>query len=122
MSAWLWSPCALVLVAVLGCSSEDGGESGPYAPPANGVAIGEAQACQTLQSAEASRRNALGCGPFTLAACPGYLNKGREPCSEYDQGTVQGCAAYISELEGCDAVASWKCVVQVIAGSAGQGC
>jgi hypothetical protein len=113
---------ALSLVALIGCSSEEEGKSGPFAPPANGVPMGEKAACELLQTADLDRREELGCGPSTVPSCPGYLRKNREPCLQYDQGTVQGCAAYISGLGTCEAVAGWKCVVQEITGSAGLGC
>jgi hypothetical protein len=113
----------LGLVGLVGCSSEnEGGGGGSYAPLGNGVAVSEDEACQAVRSAEIDRRNGLGCGLITLPICPAYLTKGDEPCMQYDQGTVQACAAYITELESCEAVTSWQCVVQPIPDSAGKGC
>jgi hypothetical protein len=114
---------ALLLVAFPACSSDDsGGGGGPFSPPGNGVPMGEAEACAALQDAESDRRNALACGPVTLPACPGYLRKANEPCLQYDQGTVQGCVAYIATQPTCDALKSYQCVVKPLPGTAPQGC
>ena len=107
-----------------GCSSDEsgGGGGGPFAPPGNGVPMDEAPACDALQDAVSDRRAALGCGPITLPACPGYLRKANEPCLDYDQGTVLGCAAYVGTLATCQELQTYQCVVKALPGSAPNGC
>lgn len=120
---------ALSLVGVVGaaaCSSDDsgGGDSGdkPYEPAGNGLPMGESEACKAITDAEDDKRTALSCGPVTRPPCPGYLAKSNPACSQYDQGTVQACVAYIAGHASCDALSKKKCVVKVIAGSAPNGC
>ncbi len=84
--------------------------------------MGEAEACKALKDAESARRAALSCGPVTSPSCPGYISAGNEACSQYDQGTVQGCIDYVSKLTSCDALKPKNCVVKVLPGTAPNGC
>ncbi len=120
---------ALSLVGVVGavaCSSDDssggGGGDKPYEPAGNGTPMGESEACNAIIDAEDAKRAALSCGPVTRPPCPGYLAKSNPACSQYDQGTVQACVAYIAGHASCDALTKKKCVVKVFAGSAPNGC
>jgi len=110
----------------LACSSDDpaggGGGDDVYEPPGNGAPMGESEACQAIIGAEDAKRSALACGPVTRPPCPTYLQKGNPVCSQYDQGTVQACVAYIGAHASCDALTKKKCVVKVLAGSAPNGC
>lgn len=116
----------LACFVVLGCSSggddEEAG-SGFYEPAGNGVAISEAQACDGLQNAQKTRRAALACGPVTQPACPGYLQKQKQTpaCSQYDQGALDACVAYIGGLATCDEVTQKICIVKSL-GNAPAGC
>ena len=104
-----------------GCSSDDsssGGGSGDYAPAGNGVAMPELEACKAITAAEDTR---LSCGPKTRPPCPAYINKGNEPCSMYDQGTVQACVEWIAKLS-CADFKTKKCIVKVLPGTAPNGC
>jgi hypothetical protein len=107
--------CVLLLALVLavGCSSEEDDQSGPYAPPGNGVAIGASQACEALRAAHVAQHNALTCGLITLPVCDGYISN-QKPCAQYDQGTVHGCQEYIKNRESCEEVAGWRCVLKPI--------
>jgi hypothetical protein len=118
----IWAPI-LGFALLAACSSDEsgGGGGGPFAPPGNGVPMGEKAACDALQSAVYDRGAALACGPITLPACPGYLVKANESCLQYDQGTVQGCAGYIGGL-GCAELQSYQCIVKSLPGTAPNGC
>ena len=117
---------AVALFVPLACSSDEtGGGSGtntPFEPPGNGVPMLEKEACETVRDAEGDAWLALGCGPLTQPACPDYLKKGQEACLQWDQGTVLGCAAYISALGSCDALKSSECIVKPLPGTAPAGC
>lgn len=120
---------AFSLVAALvaaACSSDDssggGGGDQIYEPAGNGLPMGEADACKAITDAEDAKRAALSCGPVTRPPCPGYLAKSNPTCSQYDQGTVEACVAYIAGHASCDALSKKKCAVKVIAGSAPNGC
>jgi hypothetical protein len=105
-------------------SSDDGGGKnggGDYAPPGNGVAMPEADACKAIVDAENARYAEAKCGPVTRPPCPYYLAKGNPACSEYDQGTVQACVAWIGQ-QSCDALKTKKCIVAVLPGTEGKGC
>jgi hypothetical protein len=106
-----------------GCSSDDssGSSSGNYEPAGNGVPTGESEACTSITKAEDARRNALGCGPVTRPSCPGYISAGHEACSQYDQGTVSACEAWIAQ-QSCDTLKTKKCIVKVLEGTAPNGC
>jgi hypothetical protein len=117
---------ACVVPAFVGCSSgsdEEETGSGFYEPAGNGVAIGESQACDGLRAAQLDRRMALGCGPVTQAACPGYLQKQKQTpaCSQYDQGALDACVTYISGLATCEEVTEKMCIVKPL-GNAPNGC
>jgi hypothetical protein len=114
-----------VFAGTFACSSDDstgGGTAKPFEPPTNGVGMPESAACQAIVDAEDARRAALACGPVTRPPCPTYIQKGNPSCSEYDQGTVQGCVAYIGGHATCDALVKKACVVKSIPGSAPNGC
>ncbi|MCC6664240.1 MAG: hypothetical protein IT375_10880 [Polyangiaceae bacterium] len=114
--------CALSLVS--GCSSDDAADDGdqPYEPAGNGVAMSESDACKAITAAEDDRRAALSCGPVTRAPCPVYIQKSNPACSQYDQGTVQACAAFVGEQPTCDALTQKKCLLKILPGSAPNGC
>ncbi len=111
-------------VVAFGCSSSSDSGSAPagnYAPAGNGQPVGEGEACQALRAAEDARSSALGCGPMTHPACPGYIAAGNEACSEYDQGALDACIAWVGKLS-CDGLKTRKCIVKVLAGTAPAGC
>lgn len=117
-------PLALAL-AVPACSSDDssaGGGSDVYTPAGNGVPTSEAAACQAILKADDARRAALQCGPVTRPPCPTYISKGHPACSQYDQGTVDACVAYIAGLASCGELDKKKCVVKALDGTAPNGC
>lgn len=114
--------CAFSLVSA--CSSDDAADDGdqPYEPAGNGVAMSESDACKAITAAEDDRRAALSCGPVTRAPCPVYIQKSNPACSQYDQGTVQACAAFVGEQPTCDALTQKKCLLKILPGSAPNGC
>lgn len=123
-----WAVVASTLMApASGCGSDDasggGGGSGPYQPPGNGVPIGESEACNALLNAEDQAYLKLACGPVTRPPCPSFIQVGgHAACSQYDQGTVQGCVEYIASHASCDALKTKKCAVASLPGSAPNGC
>jgi hypothetical protein len=132
--ARLLFPLLFPLVAALpGCSGEDssgttGGpmeaSDGKFHPPGNGMAMSESDACNTLTSAQSSRRQALGCAG-TTRTCPEFLRaQFTTECLQYDQGSVQGCVAYYEEKKSCvDLNMSVdECAVTPLAGTAPMGC
>ena len=115
----------LVLSVPLACSSEESGGGGgdqPFEPPGNGVPMSEKDACETVREAEGDAWLSLGCGPLTQQACPDYLKKANVACLQWDQGTVLGCAAYISGLGSCEKLKSYECIVKPLPGTAPAGC
>ncbi|MBX3129525.1 MAG: hypothetical protein KF718_22590 [Polyangiaceae bacterium] len=114
----------LLAFGLLGCSAEDP-DPGPgrpsFKPKPSGVGVSEAQACEAVRKSEVDRFTALGCGAITRPACPGYLRKAGEACLMYDEGTVLGCAGFISGLS-CSQLSDFECVVLPISGSAPSGC
>lgn len=122
---WIgFSSAVLCASGLLACSSEDAPADGdqPHAPAGNGVPISEADACKAITTAEDDRRDLLACGPVTRAPCPTYIQKANPACSQYDQGTVQACAAFASQQASCDALTKKKCILKIIEGSAPNGC
>lgn len=119
-----FSSAVLGSLLLAACSSEDAPADGdqPYAPAGNGVPMSEADACKAITTAEDDRRDSLGCGPVTRPPCPTYIQKGGPACSQYDQGTVQACAAFASQQASCDALLEKKCILKIIEGSAPNGC
>ena len=115
----------LSFLLLAACSSSDdssSGPSGPFEPAGNGQPIGEAEACAQVRAAEDARGAELSCGPVTRPACPGYISSGNPACSQYDQGTVQGCVDYISTIKSCATLKTKSCLVKVLPGTAPNGC
>ena len=130
----------LLLVAV-GCgddtsvggsaSAGTGGEGGApvddgkFHPPTNGVSVAQAAACSKVESAFQSRLSGLAC-VATAPSCPGLIwaPTGAEPCSSFDEGTVQGCADYVAQSADCEDLTFrlGDCIVEPIEGSAPNGC
>lgn len=122
---------SLAAALAAGCttSSDDGnGGSGgsesypPYEPPTNGVAMGEMEACETLVNTFAEAATELQC-TFTLPTCPNYVRSSGAPeCSQYDEGSILGCAAFYASFDSCDDFAKKGCHIHNIADSAPNGC
>lgn len=114
----------------LACSGGDagtggqGGSDGKFHPKADGVAVDEAAACDTLHAALDAKQLALSC-TLTLRTCPALVQVvAGTSCSQFDQGTVKGCADYISKAADCADLGtrSNNCAFKAIAGSAPKGC
>lgn len=95
---------------------------GPYTPTPNGVAMSEMEACTVLLGAVAENVDRLGC-TYAAPDCPEYLrNSGAPICSQYDEGTVQGCADFYAVFTSCAEFQSRPCHIQNIENSAPNGC
>ena len=47
------------------------------------------------------------CGVATVPTCPNFVRTQYDPdCVEFDQGSVQGCAAFYASAMTCDELAS----------------
>jgi hypothetical protein len=125
------APCFMVLLQLAACGqgsgaggAGSGGGDGKLHPPGNGMAISEADACNTLSMAQDTQHTSLGCA-FTSEGCPDLLRaEFVTQCLQYDQGSVQGCVTYYSMAQSCSALnmAISNCVVTPIDNSAPSGC
>lgn len=110
-----------------GASGQGGQGDGKFHPPTNGTPIAEDAACQALRNALESKLMSFqsdGC-VMTLRTCPSLVQiVGGEPCLQYDEGSVQGCATYYQESTSCDELKSRSddCAFEAIAESAPNGC
>lgn len=109
-----------------GTTSGTGGEDdGKVHPEPNGVAIAEAAACEAVLSAFQDRITALGC-TGTAPSCPGLIQapSGAPACSQYDEGTAQGCADHVTAGADCDDTRARldACIVEPIEDSEPAGC
>lgn len=113
-----------------GADAEDDGvadaaeeaSSGAYTPTPNGVAMSEFDACTALLDAFAENIDRLGCS-YVAPDCPAYLrNSGAPICSEYDEGTVRGCAEFYSVFTSCAEFQSRPCHIDILPDSAPNGC
>ncbi len=111
--------------ASAGQGGEGGVDDGKVHPDPSGVAIDEATACGAVLSAFQDRITALGC-TGTSPSCPGLIQapSGAPACSQYDEGTADGCATYVTEGADCDEVRIRlaDCIVAPIEGSEPAGC
>lgn len=130
-SSWIVIGLAAFALAV-GCTiSDDDEDPGPanggsggggYSPDPNGVAIGEQEACEILRDAFDEHAGRLGC-TYTLPDCPSYIRQSGAPvCSEYDEGTVTGCADFYATFTSCSEFQARPCEINNIEGSAPAGC
>ena len=126
-SGWRTTTLALLLASSTSCSggeteSEGPADDGKFHPDPNGVRLSETEACDTVKAALQDRALALGCAT-TIRACPNFLRVHYQPdCMEYDQGTVQGCAAYFAALSECSELVDDSCVLEPFPGSEPSGC
>lgn len=129
-TTWIVIGLAALALAV-GCSISNDEDTGPatggsagggYTPTPNGVAMGEQEACETILDAIDENVVRLGC-TYTRPTCPGYIRDSEAPvCSEYDQGTVEGCADFYATFTSCAEFQSRPCHVNNIENSAPNGC
>ena len=133
------SPLSLVAVlaalATSACSSGGGGagggagsggapSDGKVHPAGNGQRESQTDACDALSQAQSARVTALSC-IATTQPCPDLIvAMGGQSCLQYDQGSVEGCAAYYAQQTTCAALtaAFADCEVTAFAGSAPTGC
>lgn len=126
---------ALSLALFFACSSEPetdddatssaaggGVDDGRLRPEPNGVHISEADACDQLRGALATKVQELACTK-TLRACPNFLRAtyGAE-CAEFDQGSVQGCVDHWNGIFNCSILDEDDCVVTHYPETAPAGC
>lgn len=108
-----------------GTGGSGGEDDGKVHPEPNGVAIAEEAACQTVLSAFQDRITALGC-TGTAPSCPGLIQapSGAPACSQYDEGTAQGCADHVTAGSDCEDTRARLdvCIVEPIADSEPAGC
>jgi hypothetical protein len=91
-------------------------------PPPNGVHIGEAEACDSVQGAFRDQALALGC-TATTRLCPEFLrSEFGAACMEYDQGSVTGCVEYYRGIPQCEDLDPTMCVVTPYPGTEPAGC
>lgn len=130
-TTWMLIGLTAFVVAV-GCSTKDedtdtgpapgGASGGGHTPTPNGVPMDEDDACETLVDAFDTHAKRLGC-TYTLPECPGYIRlSGAPECSEYDQGTVEGCAEFYGTFTSCDEFQKRPCHISNIVDSAPNGC
>ncbi len=94
-----------------GAAGSGGIDDGKLRPEPNGVRISEAEACQLMHGALQSKVEQLKCTK-TLRPCPNFLRTVYPTkCSEYDQGTVQGCVDHWNGIFNCDILDETDCVV-----------
>jgi hypothetical protein len=115
-----------------GCSSSDsnstsGGAGGSdpiaYEPAQSGIPMDETEACKTVTDAMSAAAVKLGCTITLPTTCPDYVRATQEPaCSQWDQGTIQGCATYYGTYTSCDDFKNHPCHIAPIASSAPNGC
>jgi len=113
-----------------GADAEDDGvadaaeeaSSGAYTPAPSGVAMSELEACTVLLDAVLENTDRLGC-TYTAPNCPDYIRGSGAPiCSEYDEGTVRGCADFYHVFTSCAEFQSRPCHIDVLLDSAPNGC
>ncbi len=119
---------SLMVAAAAGCSSSSdsggagGGPQAPYVPKTNGVAMNEQDACESLVDAVSKAAGKLQC-VVTVPACPNYIQSSGAPvCSQYDEGSVLGCADFYATFTSCADFNNRPCEIHNIAGSAPNGC
>ena len=108
-----------------GSGGEGGKPDGKFHPAKSGVAIDETPACDALHDAVSAQQKALGNCTMTVALCPNLIRAmSGTQCAKYDQGTIDGCAAYYKAATDCADLStrSQACAVEIIAGSAPNGC
>ena len=126
------SAAALTMAWAMGCTTSDedpdtgpgtgGSAGGGYTPPTNGVAMSEGDACESLRGAFDKHASRLGC-TYTMPICPDYIRSSGAPvCSEYDEGTVTGCADYYATFTSCGDFEMHPCHIHNIQDSAPNGC
>ncbi len=95
---------------------------GPYHPTPNGVAMSEMEACTVLLGAFVENTDRLGC-TYSAPACPDYIRASGAPiCSQYDEGTVRGCADFYAVFTSCSEFQSRPCSIDNLENSAPNGC
>ncbi|MFW5740161.1 MAG: hypothetical protein ACOC1F_07330 [Myxococcota bacterium] len=114
-SSWIVIGLAAFALAV-GCTISDDEDTGP----AN--VIGEQEACEILRDAFDQHASRLGC-TYTLPDCPGYIRDAETPvCSQYDEGSVTGCADFYATFTDCGEFEQRPCHIHNIEHSAPNGC
>lgn len=112
-----------VLAFVSACSdSETGGSvltsSGAgvvdnrYHPTPNQVAISEADACTRIYDAIQARKDMMPSCILTMQQCPAMLRSTYGlACTQYDEGTVDGCVEYFSKVSTCEELNPEDCAL-----------
>ena len=107
-----------------GASTGAGGvDDGKLRPEPNGVRISEQDACDRMRGAVDAAAQLMNCTK-TLRACPNFLRVTyTTQCSEFDEGSVQGCVDHWSSItNGCEFLDENDCVVTYYPESAPAGC
>jgi hypothetical protein len=129
-SSWIVIGLAALALAVACSTTEDedtgprdgGSAGGAYTPTPNGVGMGELAACEAILDAIDENVERLGC-VYTRSECPGYIRQSGAPeCSQYDQGTVEGCADFYATFTKCSEFQDRPCHINNILDSAPSGC
>jgi hypothetical protein len=129
-TSWIVIGLAAFALAV-GCTTKNDEDTGPanggssgggYTPTPNGVGMNEQEACETLLEAFEKHASRLGC-TYTVPGCPGYIRESTVPeCSQYDEGTVNGCADFYAGFSACSEFEKRPCHIMNIVDSAPNGC
>ncbi len=125
---------SLLFALAAACSSETsddddqtstaggGANDGKVRPEPNGVRISEADACAQLRGAFETKVQELACTK-TLRPCPNFLRTTYTPqCSEFDQGSVDGCIEHFNGIFNCAILDESACVVTHYPENAPAGC
>jgi hypothetical protein len=115
------------LLAVVGCEkgtggAGDGSAGAPHTPEPNGVPMNEGDACEALLNAFEQHAIRLRC-TFTSPTCPGHIRVSGAPhCSQYDEGSIMGCADLYATFTSCSEFEQRHCQIYNIDDSAPAGC
>lgn len=94
----------------------------PYEPPTTGVGMNEYEACVTLTDALSQEATRLRC-VYTSPTCPAYIRgSGAPECSQYDEGSIEGCKAFYGTYTTCDDFELRPCQIHNIEKSEPKGC
>lgn len=109
-----------------GSGGAGGGGDGKIHPPTNGTHTTEQDACMALESEQSTLAQGFSNCIITGFTCPALVRAqtGAPACSEYDEGSVEGCVALYEMATSCDDLMGKvaDCVVTAYPGTTSAGC